>query len=481
MRLFPRTIVGRTVLVLLAGLIVSHLVSIFIYSDDRRSALMASGGRQAAERVASVYLDLDRAVPSERPAIIRSRWQPMFAMSWTRDSVLAAVGENGWRAHMVRSAIEDYLPEVDEDMIHVAFRHLEDARFGLAEGDPILTMHRHMGRDLTGEGDRGHRHFNRVSRRWHHDRVLSVSIPLGDGSWFNVATPMTRLRSQWWPGVFGPIVLTSITVILFSVWAVRRSAKPISLFAQAAERLGRDVNAPPLPETGPREVAAASRAFNDMQRKLQSFIRDRTEMLAAISHDLRTPITRLRLRAELIEDEEQQGKMLADLEQMEQMIAATLAFARDESADEASIRFDLAAMLQSLADDISDTGGRATYEGPDKLEWVGRPGAMKRALQNLADNAVKYGGGVDITMDENGESLVIRFADDGPGIPENQRVRVFDPFYRIDPSRNRDTGGAGLGLAVVRSVIRAHGGEVGFSDDGGRFAVVITLSNGSVA
>ena len=198
-------------------------------------------------------------------------------------------------------------------------------------------------------------------------------------------------------------------------------------------------------------------------------------MLAAISHDLRTPITRLRLRAELIDDAEQQAKMLADLDQMEQMIAATLAFARDEAVDEASVRFDLAAMLQSLADDISDTNGQASYTGPDKLEWTGRPGALKRAFQNLADNAIKYGQRADISLSDSEGKLVITFEDDGPGIPENERVRVFDPFYRIDPSRNRDTGGVGLGLAVTRSVVRAHGGDISFQNAKERFGIIVEL------
>ncbi|MBL6932126.1 MAG: HAMP domain-containing histidine kinase [Rhodospirillales bacterium] len=284
-----------------------------------------------------------------------------------------------------------------------------------------------------------------------------------------------RVRSAWWPRVFGPIVATTIIVLLLSFWAVRRSAKPLALFTQAAERLGRDVNAPPMPEDGPREVVRASQAFNDMQRKLQTFIKDRTHMLAAISHDLRTPITRLRLRAELIEDSEQQTKMLADLDQMEQMIAATLAFARDESVDEASVRFDLAAMLQSLADDIADTNGHASYTGPDKLEWTGRPGALMRAFQNLVDNAIKYGTRADISLQDDAGGLVVKVEDDGPGIPENERVRVFDPFYRVDPSRNRDTGGVGLGLAVTRSVVRAHGGEISFSGRNERFGISVKL------
>jgi len=476
-----RTIVGRTILVLLAGLFVSHLISIVIYSDERRAALLTVGGHQVSERIAAAYLNIDQASPQERPNSIEALWEPMFSITWTEESVLADSSEGGWRALMVRSAIADFLAEVDTSKIRINYGELGQFRpgmtpgTGMAPGDPVIAMQEHMGR-MMGEGSgRMRQRFDSFSRKWHGDSVLSVSMQLSDGSWFNVATPGTRLRSAWSLRVFGPIAVMSVIVLVLTFWAVRRSAKPLALFAQAAERLGRDVNAPPMPEDGPGEVLSASRAFNDMQRKLQSFIKDRTHMLAAISHDLRTPITRLRLRAELIDDGEQQKKMLADLDQMEQMISATLAFARDESTDEASVRFDLAAMLQSLTDGITDTNGKASYDGPDRLEWTGRPGSLMRAFQNLADNAIKYGQRADIALHIMEEGLVVTVADDGPGIAEDERSRVFDPFYRVDPSRNRDTGGVGLGLAVTRSVIRAHGGEILFSKPEDRFAVSVKL------
>ncbi|NQV46709.1 MAG: HAMP domain-containing protein [Rhodospirillaceae bacterium] len=281
--------------------------------------------------------------------------------------------------------------------------------------------------------------------------------------------------------MFGSIVILTLLIIAISVWAVHRSTAPLALFAKASERLGRDVNAPPLPEDGPREVRRASRAFNEMQRRLRAYLDDRMQMLAAISHDLRTPITRMRLRAEFIADEEQQKKMLADLDQMEQMITATLAFARDEASAEPSILFDLAAMLESLIDDDCAAGANASYHGPETLIFTGRPIALKRAFQNLIDNAVKYGGRAAVTLaeDKGQGRLVISVADDGPGIPEAEQKNVFAPFYRVERSRSRDTGGVGLGLAVVRSVVGAHGGEVTFAAvDGGGFRVMVSLPGG---
>ncbi|NOZ42747.1 MAG: HAMP domain-containing protein [Alphaproteobacteria bacterium] len=268
----------------------------------------------------------------------------------------------------------------------------------------------------------------------------------------------------------------AIVVTILSVWAVRRSTAPLALFAWAAERLGRDVNAAYLPEDGQREVHRAAKAFNEMQRRLRGLINDRTQMLAAISHDLRTPITRLRLRAEFVDDPEQREKMLTDLEQMEQMIAATLAFAREDNADEPGKTLDLTGLVQSICDDASDMGHDVSCRGIHSASFSGRPLALRRAFTNLVDNALKYGGRLRVNIDVSPKYFVITLEDDGPGIPDDEIERVFEPFYRVETSRSRETGGTGLGLAVVRGVIRGHGGEVTLSNrpEGG-LCVTVTL------
>jgi signal transduction histidine kinase len=261
---------------------------------------------------------------------------------------------------------------------------------------------------------------------------------------------------------------------------VRRAARPLGALAVAAERLGTDIAAPPIAEKGPREVRLALHAFNEMQGRLQRVVHDRTQMLAAISHDLRTPITRMKLRAELVEDLEQRAKMIADLDEMEAMVAATLSFARDDPAREPLIRLDLAALLQSLCADAVACGAEVRYEGPARLVFTGRATALKRAFANLIDNAVKYGGACRVTAmeaatatEKNGV-VVVTVEDDGPGIPETERERVFEPFYRIETSRSRATGGVGLGLSVVRGAVRAHGGDITLANrpEGGLRATV---------
>jgi signal transduction histidine kinase len=250
-----------------------------------------------------------------------------------------------------------------------------------------------------------------------------------------------------------------------TVWAVRRLTAPVRTLAAAADALGRDVNAPPLPEGGPSEVATAAVAFNTMAARIRRFVQDRTELLTAIGHDLRTPITRLKLRAEFVEDDEQRGKMLADLEELETMVSATLAFGRDARTTEAVASLDLAELLRTVLDETSDTrpdaATKLAYDGPPHLTVHGRPLALKRAFANLVSNAVTYGGSARITLNPPaGGMVVIEIEDDGAGIPPGELERVFEPFHRGEPSRNRETGGVGLGLPIARNILRAHGGDV---------------------
>lgn len=216
------------------------------------------------------------------------------------------------------------------------------------------------------------------------------------------------------------------------------------MFTSAAERLGRDVDAPPLVEAGPIEVQRAAAAFNQMQTRLQALLRDRLQMLAALSHDLRTPITRLKLRAELIDDEQQQRKILADLSEIQSMVEASLAFARDETSREADVSFDLAVLLQTVCEEAEDSGGDAKYDGPDHAAYVGRPQTLKRAFANLVDNAVKYGGCARAMLEELPATFRVTIDDDGPGIPTGEIDKVFTPFIGLKRRAVAKPGVSGL-------------------------------------
>ncbi|MBV8917412.1 ATP-binding protein [Bradyrhizobium sp.] len=291
---------------------------------------------------------------------------------------------------------------------------------------------------------------------------LQIEIALRDGKWLAVTTSDFKLEPPLpagvgWMLLFGPLLLL---VSLMSLWMARRLARPISAFATAAERFGMGAEAVPLPERGPREVRTAIRAFNRMQERLRRFIDDRTQMVAAMSHDLKTPLTRLRLRAELIRNEAQRRKMLTDMDAMTAMIESTLAFVRDDTKREAPLLVDLGALVESACENAMDTGGRIEVTAKQGVNITCRPIAISRAVANLIDNAIKYGGCARVRLDCDGERAIVTIDDDGPGIPEDEREKVFAPFYRLEGSRNRDTGGVGLGLAVARTAAREHGGDV---------------------
>ena len=283
-------------------------------------------------------------------------------------------------------------------------------------------------------------------------RDLQVAMPLPDGQWLSFATGLPDTGPAFSRQFLFSALVMAIVILGVSIWAVRRVTAPLASLAVAAERLGRDVTAPPLPETGTIETRQASRAFNDMQVRLRNLIENRTRLLAAISHDLRTPLTLLRLRAENVEDQQARDKMLATITEMDSLIDATLRFARDEAVAEPRRPTDIAALLQSITDDMSDAGLPVSLEPAQPLVCECRPAALKRALTNLIDNAVSVGSKPD--------AIEITIDDDGPGIPEQELSRVCEPFYRLEDSRSRDTGGVGLGLAIAHSIVQSHGGEL---------------------
>jgi signal transduction histidine kinase len=281
-------------------------------------------------------------------------------------------------------------------------------------------------------------------------------------------------------GSSGLVISTLVmagAIIVFAWWASSWITAPLADFAVAAERLGTDVNAPPLLEDGPTEVRKAARAFNQMQRRIRSFVDDRLRMLAAIAHDLRSPITRVRLRIEqVIMEPETQRKILADLDEMAAMVESSLAFARDEAADEPTQLVDLSALLSTICDGAIDAGENAEFQFEERCVLSGRPLALKRLFANLVENAIRYGGSANVAIAVDAHTVQVTVDDTGPGVPESEMENVFKPFYRIDRSRNKRTGGVGLGLATARSIARAHGGDVFLANrSNGGLRVIVRL------
>jgi signal transduction histidine kinase len=295
-------------------------------------------------------------------------------------------------------------------------------------------------------------------------RDLQVAVPLPDGQWLLFAAALPESGPSFSRQFLLSMGLMAVIILAVSVWAVRRVAAPLASLSAAAERLGNDLNAPPIPETGTIETRQASRAFNTMQARLRGLIENRTRMLAAISHDLRTPLTLLRLRAETVENVPERDKMLATIAEMDSMVAATLQFGWDEARAEPRRRTDLTALLATAVDDMADAGLPVTMEPAGPLLYECQPAALKRAVTNLLDNAVEYGKRARAAIRSAPQAVEITIDDEGPGIPEHELARVLQPFYRVEGSRNRETGGIGLGLAIALSVVQAHGGQLTLSN-----------------
>ncbi|HLZ77646.1 ATP-binding protein [Phenylobacterium sp.] len=288
---------------------------------------------------------------------------------------------------------------------------------------------------------------------------FDVAIRQPDGRWRVVRPEPAFGLDPWQTRIALWFVISALVMAPVAYVFARRLSRPIKQFADAAERLGRDPKAPPLQLKGSSEIGVAVRAFNDMQERLRRYVDDRTAMVGAIAHDLRTPLTRLRFRIESLPDD-QKAKMGADIDQMEEMISAALTFVRDASRPGERTPLELSSLLESLCDEMAETGHSTEVASGEKVVLEGDPMALRRLFSNLLENAVKFGGRARARVFRDASNAFVEIDDDGPGIPPSDREKVFEPFYRREPSRSRQTGGIGLGLAVVRSIARGHGGDV---------------------
>jgi signal transduction histidine kinase len=293
-----------------------------------------------------------------------------------------------------------------------------------------------------------------------------VVLRAPDGAWMSVrpkpGLAVRRSRSPP-PPVFLLLVI-GVPLALASLWAARRVTAPLERLARAADALGLAGQPSPLPEDGTLEIRKLAQAFNALLGRLHGEMADRTRMLTAISHDLRTPLTRLRLRAEGLEEPGMRGKLLRDVEAMEVMTRSTLSFLEQQSHQEDAEAVDVAALAQTVCDDFADGGADVAYEGPRRCVARAQPRALERALTNLVENAAKFGDRVTVRLACEADRATIDVDDDGPGIPDGEKANVLKPFYRTDQARGAATGGVGMGLAIAREVASAHGGDLTLHD-----------------
>jgi signal transduction histidine kinase len=271
---------------------------------------------------------------------------------------------------------------------------------------------------------------------------------------------------RFWGGPWmATLLFAAISLTLLGLWAARALTAPLSSFAKAAENFSLNGTAAPLLERGPEEIRSVAKALNRMHDRITSLIDDRTRMLAAISHDLRTPITRLRLRSEFIEDEVHRRHMLRDLDQMRSMLESVLSFLRNDRRLESITLVDIATTLQLIADQFADMGHRVSYEGPPHAMITARPDDLHRAITNLVENAVRFGAEAAIRLRISPQTVTIEVEDDGPGISDARKDVMLEPFVRGDDARTMDeSAGFGLGLSITRAIVDAHSGTLSLND-----------------
>ncbi|MGJ3261151.1 MAG: ATP-binding protein [Rhodospirillales bacterium] len=458
-RLWPKGLMGQTVLLVLIALFSAQVISALIVRSEARDFYRGAELRFLADRVAPFAALMKDTDPARRAKLADALTNRRFKV-WLSESPAVTQPETGAGRHdddddhgRMRELARRIAEEIEErDAAHIrVYRHRHDED----KGDDDDDHHRHvMARLMPGAlKQAGLPAYARYTS-------TVVSVRLDSGQWMNAALnsrpPRSLIREDTWITFF----VTAAVISLIVVIALGRITRPMRKLSEAAQRLGRGEDVKPLPEDGPADIRDTIRAFNEMQERLSRFVTERTKMLAAISHDLRTPITSLRLRAEMLDDAEAREKMIQTLADMQDMVEAALAFAREEAAAEPTRPADLAALIGAVADDVSDLGHTVEADAGAPLSYPCRPLALRRALTNLVLNAATYGNRarVTLTMKDGAPEIVIE--DDGPGIPTDQMERIFEPFVRLETSRSQDTGGIGLGMSIARDIVRRHGGTI---------------------
>ncbi len=463
MRFLPGSLKGQLILLTLVGLLLSQAAGFLFILNDQKSAQKSEWLRNVFTRIATVS-DVIESTPGEFHGKIlksASTWALKFSIDADPSSHSREGGANDIVEEEITKVFGDRADQVDITFVAP-----------LSEESQLELLFASLWHDIkhTLVPEPSHAAGPPVRAAF-----ANVSVPLKSGQWLNVVIT---------PRGFGPhaspLLVQFATMAMISalgiIFVLSRLTRPLKELAQAAASLGRGESTAKLDEKGPREVLDTIRAFNDMQERLSRFVLDRTKMLAALGHDLRTPITSLKLRAEFIEDDEVRQKMLVTLDEMFQMAEAALSFAREEAAQEETRLVDVGALISTVCADLADTGLPVEYADPGSFTIRCRPLGLKRALRNIIENAVAYGRRARVTVEHRRGEVAILIDDDGPGIPGCDMERVFSPFVRLENSRNADTGGVGLGLAIARSIVRNHGGDIVLQNrPGGGLRVTISL------
>ena len=430
---------AQLVILILGALAIAQAVSLWLFADERSLAVRAALGFEAAGRAANVVRLLEEAPPDLSASIVRAANSPLVRFDLAPAPSVTVPDHH--HADYIETRVRALLGDSFSRDIRVNLRETTLPLHPIPNLSPQMAeMHQDMMRGRMQAVE------------------MTLSIALSGGQWLNVATRFERPPLQWPLSSFLAFGLTAGLILVAAFWFVMtRLTGPLRDLSRAAEDLGRGDVREPLPVAGPDEVCDLTRAFNRMQDRLTRFVADRTRILAAVSHDLRSPLTAMRFDAELVEDEQTRESLIASIDEMQAMAEVTLDFAEGLAGREASELVDLPDWLETLA------GDKATpfvlTGGPPMTVRI-RPLALRRAVRNLVENASRYAGSASVGWHRAGDDLVIEITDHGHGIPEEELDEVFAPFHRLEASRSLETGGHGLGLAIARAIVRGHGGDI---------------------
>ncbi|MEQ1698365.1 MAG: ATP-binding protein [Hyphomicrobiaceae bacterium] len=437
-RLFD-SMAGRMMLVLVLGLGLFHAASLLTYTASLNSELSAQDNVRLAERLVAIRNALKAAPSIERETLAHQMSGGPVDAHWGQRALAVETPADSSTRAPLKKLMTSLVPELTRETLRVGTSPpLQDGAI-----DTHLTM---------------------------------VSVGLGDGTWANVTVVNSGHLHGSSTSIAMATTLMAIGVMVATWLLVRWSTRPLRALADAAQQFSGSALSPPLSDTGPHEVREAATAFNGMQRRIRSLIQDRALSLAAISHDLKTPLTRLRFRVDDLSDQELKQSIADDIDEMEEMINGTIAFLRGEASPEDSRPLELRAILENICFDHADRGYEVSLSGSGKGILHGQSSELKRAFSNLIQNALKYGDVARVSITDAPGRVEVVIEDDGPGIPSEQLIAVFTPFYRVDQSRGRETGGVGLGLTVADRVVTAHEGTIKLTNTTPRgLRVVVTL------
>jgi signal transduction histidine kinase len=456
------------IFLLLLALIAGQTIPFAISWNERKVAIREATQSEFISRTSALSQLMDHTTPEFRREILAAS-ATIFSRFW--NSPQSPMDTEAW-AKDGFSQLQRPLYRISSAIQRNEFlRH--DGMFEPLEHEDLTALHWQPLHSDIWEGPAKAQFF-----LFSDSDGMAMTMQLKDGSWLNSIYFKPLKAGIWRPEAIISTVITGLGLCLIGAFLARWISRPLRQLASSAEALGRGEVLPILPETGPRDIRQLREAFNVMQLRLMRFVEDRTRMLAAIGHDLRTPLTTLRLRAEFIPEGEERARLIDTIDEIEKMTEATLDFAKGDTTAEATRVVDLSALVGSLCDDLAELGNDVTFEEGAKTTYRCRPDGLKRAVRNLVENALRYGGKATVHLDRSESSIDIVVEDQGPGIPDEQFERVFAPFYRIESSRNAETGGVGLGLSIARTIIRQHGGDIVLSHNHPGLKAVVALPAG---